>query len=142
MRRGGDSLLETLTLRGRNICILLGAGVSCAAGLPSVKQLSDAVAASITDDLTPLFQTIRVLSAKAHGEGRDSYEDWYFVADQVWQHLDSNFENPGLLPLIRTMYIAVNEPDNQLVANLARALCDAITAAVCRRLVGNELDAG
>ena len=110
--------------------------------MPSVKQLSDAAAAAIPDDLTPLFQNIRVLTAKAHGEGRDSYEDWYFVSDEIWQHLDRNFENPGLIPTIESIREIFGGQDDSMLAGHARTLCDIITRAVCERLLGNNADVG
>jgi hypothetical protein len=89
---------------------LLGSGVSWAAGLPNVQTLSCAVASSVSGAEARLLEVIRLLSAATHGDGRDSYEDWYFVADQIAQHEGGNFENAGLLPLMeRLRYTSVAE---------------------------------
>jgi hypothetical protein len=115
------------------VAVLIGSGVSCAAGLPGIQSLSEEVAASVSDRQMAVLEIIRRLTSQTHGEGRDSYEDWYFIADQVCQHIDRNFENPALLPMLGTLGVSSAAGEDQL-ANTSRALCDAITRIVCARL--------
>src|SRR5713101_7926701 len=104
------------------IAILLGSGVSCAAGLPGLKLLSDEVVESVSNDQRALLETVKRLTSRTHGEGKDSYEDWYFVADQICQHIDRNFENPALLPLLHSMDVSEDGAAAEDLARTCRAL--------------------
>ncbi len=116
------------------IAVLIGSGISCAAGLPAIQALSNEVAVSVSNDQRTLLGTVRGFASRTHGEGRDSYEDWYFVADQICQHVDRNFENPALLPILESIGISNRGVGEDQLANICRALCDAITRIVCARL--------
>jgi hypothetical protein len=112
---------------------LLGSGISCVAGLPNVQMLSCAVASSVSGAEARLLEVIKLLSAATHGDGRDSYEDWYFVADQIAQHEGGNFENPGLLPLMEHLRCTLDVINDGVMAT-AENLCVAIETTIRREL--------
>ncbi len=122
------------------IAILLGSGLSCAAGLPGIESLSDEVAGSVSNGQRALLETVKGLTSRTHGEARDSYEDWYFVADQICQHIDRNFENPALLPLLHSIGFSEGSAGEDELARTCRALCDEITVRICLRLSDGTAD--
>jgi hypothetical protein len=106
---------------------LLGSGVSCAAGLPNLQTLSCAVASSISGPEANLLEVIKLLSAATHGDGRHSYEDWFFVADQIYQHEAGDFENPVVLPLMERLRCSLGM-SNDAIRAAAERLCLGIAA--------------
>jgi hypothetical protein len=115
------------------VMFLIGSGVSRSAKLPDLQSLSCKITSSITGDEGKLLEVIKCLTAATHGDGSDSYEDWCFVADQIYQHQSYDLENPGLLPLmerLRCMFSTSNERN----CETAGSLRDQIINKVCLEL--------
>lgn len=112
---------------------LLGSGVSRAAGLRDVRSLSGVVASALTGEEATLLKEIRSLCAETHGDDRHTYEDWYFVADQICEHESDDLENPGLLPLMEQLRRTLGASDQQILG-MAERLCPVIVKTVCSAL--------
>ena len=74
-----------------------------------------------------------LLSVATHGEGRDSYEDWYYVAEQIVEHKAANYENPALNPLMSELQ-CVLQMSREQIAKTAENLCEAIIEKVDHKL--------
>lgn len=109
---------------------LLGSGVSRAAELPDVWLLSKKIAAEIAGAPASLLKEIKTFCRKIHGEKRHTYEDWYFVGDQILEHQSGNLENPAMLPLMARLRAELHASDNGILA-MAERLCETIPKIVC-----------
>lgn len=116
---------------------LLGSGVSCAAKLPNVQKLSCVARAATTGTEARLLEIIKDISGATHGDGRDSYEDWFFVADQIHQHEAGDFENPALLPLMERLRCSLGMNNEEIKATAER-LCVGIAATVRHELSSSK----
>jgi hypothetical protein len=112
---------------------IIGSGVSCAAKLPNVQKLSCAVTSAVTGSEARLLQIIKDLSAATHGDGKHSYEDWFFVADQLFQHESGDFENPGLSSLMERLRCSLDLTNDEIMDSADR-LCITIGNTVSRQL--------
>jgi hypothetical protein len=111
--------------------ILLGSGVSCAGGLPAVNDLSAKVIDSVTKKHEKLALTaIREACGLVHGADRHNYEDWYYVATQVWQHILREYENPAIERFVADLSAIVGFSENETAE-----ICEGLAKKIVRVIV-------
>ena len=62
-----------------------------------------------------------------------NYEDWFYAASQLNEHLSEEYENPAIEPFVEKMGSCTGEPRDQLKEAMSLA-CDYIAGVVAREL--------
>jgi hypothetical protein len=146
------------------VCFLLGAGVSRPAGIPDTDEVTRAVLDTSgvvrQDDgrycRNARFQTLssadrKIVAAignflhwareycQAYFNGNQkerevNYEDRYYLAAQLHDHLSSEYENPAVQEFAKRVGCAVPVPDGVGLAELADEVCNYVQDTVSSQL--------
>ena len=114
--------------------ILIGSGVSCAAKLDGVADLSTKVTNGMQDTSgASLLTIIKEFCDKCHYPQPSNYEDWLYVATQVRDHVLRDYENPALIPFVAELATrsCLNPQDlNTACGGLIRSILTTVCVAL------------